>query len=514
MNFEQEFHAQFGEKYDNLQLKEVVVSKTQEVCTITFLYPSTSKELKDAEKNEIIDWLKNSINLEKIEIKVKFMKAFLEERLIMKAIQSYFEKKYKLITTYLSENNFKIKITPIDVLIDIELSGRMMTFFIENKIPAEFARHLKDNFLVEFVINLKEDASFVDEVDIENVEIKTKYVPVQRYSVEIVKEVIGKGITPKPEFLSFINGQKESVIVAGFLGKIERKDFVVKNGKQAGNTKSFFTFQLSDRKGRIECIYFCPKRNEKVMDALEEHMYVLLHGDVRLNKMNKLCLYIDKIALANEVAKEEVSEKKQNVVEQNGPVVVSEKIVSTQQDSIFEQKCKYNKKIVERTIVVFDLETTGLNPMSDEITEIGAVKIENGNIVEKFCTFVKINRKLSYEVIETTGITDEMLENAPPVELVLRDFYEFCKGCVLSGHNAIGFDIKFVRREAEKIGLVFDNEIIDTYHEALASKLKLSNFKLGTVVKALGFTLEGAHRAWNDAYATAQVLLKLNEIQI
>ena len=83
---------------------------------------------------------------------------------------------------------------------------------------------------------------------------------------------------------------------------------------------------------------------------------------------------------------------------------------------------------------------------------------------------------------------------------------------MLSGHNVIGFDIKFIRREGESVGLVFDNELIDTLNEARMAKLKITRYNLGTVVKALGLTLEGAHRAWNDAYATAQVLLKLNEV--
>ena len=179
---------------------------------------------------------------------------------------------------------------------------------------------------------------------------------------------------------------------------------------------------------------------------------------------------------------------------------------------MFEHVDKYNKKIIGRTIVVFDIETTGLDPATDQIIELGAVKIENGNIIEKFSTFVKPTKKLSYEVVNLTGITDEMLEDAPPVDLVIKDFYEFSKGCVLCGHNIIGFDIKFIRREGENVGLVFDNELIDTMNEARVARLKISRFNLGTVVKALGLTLEGAHRAWNDAFATAQVLLKLNEV--
>lgn len=510
MNFEQEFNAEFGDKYKELQLKDVVVKKRDGECIITFLYPSTSKELTDNEKKEIVSWLNNSLNFEKMKLRAKFMRVFLEERLIRKAIQNYFDSKYKLVTTYLSDDNISIKMTSIDILVDIELSSRMNDFFVEHKIISDLAKFLKDNFLVEFVINIKEDPNFVDEVDIKNVEMKTKYKVAQRYNVEIIKDIIGHGITPKPEYISFITSPKNSVIIAGYIKKIERKEFIRKTGKHAGEPKAYYNFQIVDGKGKIDCIYFSPKKNEKDMDALEEYMYVLLHGDVKLNQLNKLCLYVDKIALATEIEKKEENQNEE--YKQEGPVVEIEKLTALEQDTMFEHVDKYNKKIMDNTIVVFDIETTGLDPATDQIIELGAVKIENGNIVEKFSTFVKPTKKLAYEIVNLTGITDEMLEDAPPIDLVIKDFYDFSKGCILCGHNIIGFDIKFIRREGENAGLDFNNELIDTMNEARVSKLKITRFNLGTVVKALGLTLEGAHRAWNDAFATAQVLLKLNEI--
>ena len=85
-------------------------------------------------------------------------------------------------------------------------------------------------------------------------------------------------------------------------------------------------------------------------------------------------------------------------------------------------------------------------------------------------------------------------------------------GAIISGHNIIGFDLKFIKREGENVGLDFDNPTIDTLTEARQARLNTTVYKLGTIAKLLGISLEGAHRAWNDAYATAQVLLKLNEL--
>ncbi|MDE6583750.1 MAG: ribonuclease H-like domain-containing protein, partial [Clostridia bacterium] len=364
----------------------------------------------------------------------------------------------------------------------------------------------------DFTITTQEDTEFLDEVDIENVELKTSYKPVPRYKVEIVKEVVGKDINPNPEYISNIKKSKPVAIVAGYIKKIERREFIRKSGKYEGQPKALYSIQLQDEKGKMDCVYFSSKSNEKVMDSLEEFMYVLLQGEVKPNYMGKLSLNIKKIALATKVEKEvEIKPSKINY-NADGSVVKIENLSSLKQDNMFSNENIYNDKIMGKTIVVFDLETTGLDFDNDQITEIGAVKIVDGKIKEKFSTFVKPTIHIPEQVTEITGITDDMVKDAPPVELVIRDFYNFTRGCVLSGHNILDFDIKFVKRDAKAIGLNFDNPTIDTLLEARRANLGISRFNLGTVVKTLGLTLEGAHRAWNDAYATAQVLLKLNEI--
>lgn len=539
MNFEQEFHLHFGDKYNFLNLKSVVAKKSEGNVVVTFLYPSEKQELSEEEKKEIILWLKELLSLEKLTLRVKFMRVFVEERLILKAIKEFFEKKYKLVNTYLSNKAFKITISPLDVKVEVELSSRLQAFFKENDVAGELSKYLKSVFLVDFVVMSVENPSLVDEVDIENVEMKATYFVTRRHKVEILKRVAGTEIATKnipkpqdeqlssdednslsetqnqknaeiriafPQFVSSVKEPKRDILLAGFIKKIERKEFVMKKGKREGQEKSYFPFVLQDKSGTIDCIYFCPKAYQKNMDSLEESMYVAVHGEAKLNKSGKLQVVVDKIALANIVHEEKAKTK----LEYAGPVVKIEKIDALEQDSMFGHKNRYNKKIMGRKIVVFDLETTGLNVESDQITEIGAVKIDNGNIIERFSTFVKPTKRIPYDVTKLTGITNEMVENAPPVEFVIRDFFNFAEGCVLCGHNIINFDLPIIKREAMAIGLSFDNEIIDTYNEARIARLKTTSFKLSTVTKLLGVSLEGAHRAWNDAFATAQVLLKLN----
>ena len=484
MNFEEEFFTEFGDKYKDLQLKEVVVKKREGVCTITFLYPSTLTELSEDDKKEIVAFLERSLGFEKMKLRVKFMRAFVEDRLILKAIKTFFEERYKLMYTYLHDENFNIKQTPIDVQVDIVVSERIQKFFEEHNITAELSKYLKNNFLSEFVVTLSVSNEFVDEVDIENVEITAKYKATKRYSVEIVKECIGKNIPTKPEYINNIKSPKAAVIVAGFLNKIERHDFIRKTGSKAGTQGVYYTFSVEDEKGKIDCIYFCSKTNLKQMDALEDCMYMLLHGDVEKSKFSgKLVLKVDKMALANKLEEIVIEEKPKKAY--TGSVVQVEKLESLSQDNMFGKQVEYDDEIKGKSIVVFDLETTGFDRYNDQIIDIGAVKIVGGVIKEKFASLVKPTIRISNEISNLTNITNAMVENAPPIEPVLIDFYNFSKGCALCGHNMIGFDFPFVKRYEDALDIEFDNELLDTYKIAIKKGVRSRNFKLGTLCEYL-----------------------------
>lgn len=161
--------------------------------------------------------------------------------------------------------------------------------------------------------------------------------------------------------------------------------------------------------------------------------------------------------------------------------------------------------------VVFDIETTGLNPYKHKIIEIGAVKIENGIITDRFSEFVNPLISIPYEIEELTHINDSMLEKAETVEKVLPEFLDFCKDAVLVAHNA-EFDINFIRRKAYEIGIDTEFTSADTLAMSRLLIPSLKTFNLKSVSKALGVILESHHRAVDDAEATAGIFLKLCEI--
>lgn len=171
----------------------------------------------------------------------------------------------------------------------------------------------------------------------------------------------------------------------------------------------------------------------------------------------------------------------------------------------FEGK-NYNQKFV-----VFDIESTGLSPASDMITEIGAVKIEDGVIVDRFSRFVNPMRPIPEKVVELTRITNEMVADEPPIEVVIKDFVEFIGDATLVAHNA-EFDTAFIRRDMDKVGLKFDFPVLDTLYLSRAILNDLKRFNLSAICKKLGVNLEGAHRAVNDAEATAEAFIKMMKL--
>jgi len=153
--------------------------------------------------------------------------------------------------------------------------------------------------------------------------------------------------------------------------------------------------------------------------------------------------------------------------------------------------------------VVFDIETTGISPVRDHIIEIGAVKVEDGIITERFSSFVNPQVPIPFFIEQLTGIQDEMVLDAPLIDQVLPDFLRFCDGAVMVAHNA-EFDMGFITEKAKNLGMQTDFTYADTMGISRLL-LKQSKHTLDAVAKTLGISLENHHRAVDDAEATAGI---------
>ena len=160
---------------------------------------------------------------------------------------------------------------------------------------------------------------------------------------------------------------------------------------------------------------------------------------------------------------------------------------------------------LDEEFIVFDIETTGLSPANDRITEIGAVRMRGGEILEEFDTFVNPERAIPAKITELTGITDDMVRDAPSEKDALQLFCDFCGGCrVLVAHNS-PFDTSFIRASCRRTGREYDFSSIDTVPISRALYPGLKNHKLDTVADHLKLPPFNHHRACDDARVLAQI---------
>lgn len=160
---------------------------------------------------------------------------------------------------------------------------------------------------------------------------------------------------------------------------------------------------------------------------------------------------------------------------------------------------------IDTTYCVLDLETTGFSFRTEKITEVGIMKVKNGEVIDEFSCFVNPEKPIPQRVIEVTNITDDMVKDAETIETVMPKIIEFVGDSVLVAHNA-DFDIGFLKYNAKALGLTLDNTYLDTLRLAKELFPEYKKYKLGIIAENLGIKVEVAHRALDDVDTTVKVL--------
>ena len=160
---------------------------------------------------------------------------------------------------------------------------------------------------------------------------------------------------------------------------------------------------------------------------------------------------------------------------------------------------------IDTTYCVLDLETTGFSFRTEKITEVGIMKVKNGEVIDEFSCFVNPEKPIPQRVVEVTNITDDMVKDAETIDKVMPKILEFVGDSVLVAHNA-DFDIGFLKYNANKLGLRLDNTYLDTLRLAKDLFPDYKKYKLGKIAENLGIKVEVAHRALDDVDTTVKVL--------
>jgi len=492
-----------------LKLVSVVYDKSSEVVTFRFIYQNV--EVTKGLKQRVIDLIK-AYYKNKFQIDVKMKKSFLDEDALQEFVYRFIKGNCKSMLDF-DKKDISVKIED-KAIIYCNIEGRFCDFLNSKNITKQLVDNLNDNFFGEFEIVLIEKQVVKDtdilkekELEIETmVQSTNSYLKPQFIEVEVFETFMGNIIEDNKAIeIGSIKKPQENIIICGKINYFLKKSFVSKKKDADGNgvEKEYFSFTLDDTTGKMQCVCFPNKDHFEAVGQLENGAEVVLFGSVeefngRINFKTKSMAFCK----LPEIKEKEVELKSVN---DKYYYIKPEPYINISQDNFFAEKKEPNEFLKQNEVVVFDIETTGLDYSKNEIIEIGAVKMKEGEIVETFSCFVKPKESIPDEIVNLTHITDEMVKDAYTIDKVIPDFYKFCYGCVIMAYN-IDFDYKFINFQASKLGYKFDNRQVDAMYLARLNVVGAKNFKLKSICDKLGVSLEGAHRAINDTIATAEVI--------
>lgn len=380
-----------------------------------------------------------------------------------------------------------------------------------NDFIAAVVKELKKCYCGEFSGKCIADASKVDDIVIEEEHENIEYViPVRTFEIADFTPIESTKERTSAVYLSDLNFVSEEVVVCGKIEDIRERELERPDGRK----RIMFNFTITDTTATMHISYFARQKSiDKIRKlAVGDSIVMTCKTDTFNGMVRPTANLID----YGKVPDGFVPEKRMSK-----PVPKYYETINPQPFEEFTQDDMFTDRSMpdclrQNVFVVFDLETTGLNSSPsagnmDKIIEIGAFKLIDGEIAEQFSTFVNPRRKLSEEIVKLTGIEQSQVDGAPDYEEVMPDFFKFCDGAYLVGHNIANFDFKFVDYYCSKCGYMLERKIFDTIPLS-QQLLRLSNYKLNTIADYFGITFNH-HRAADDALVTAKIFKELIKIK-
>ncbi len=419
-----------------------------------------------------------------------------------------------------------------------ELGLSISIVLLEDKIK------VRDDFLEQK--NLEEDTMAKEIIN------RVKEVRQNPPSLENKNYIYGKKINGEMKKIIDITLESGSCNIEGKIFQLETREI--------RNNKTLVTFNISDKTNSITAKCFLAEdKSADFLTNVKDGSYVSIQGDITFDTYSRCTvIMIKSLNLLKESIKKDLEEKKRvelhlhtqmssmdgisdlkSIVGRakdwghDAIAITDHGVVQAFPNAMelgkeFDMKIIYGvegylvndkKSIVKNydstkdydTYIVFDIETTGLSAINDKITEIGAIKIKDGQIIDKYSQLVNPERKIPEFITKLTGIDDEMVKDKPTIDKVIHEFNEFISDDVLVAHNA-NFDLGFIRENMEKNSIEVKNPVLDTLELSRSVFPDLKSHKLNLISKHLGVKLENHHRAVDDATATADILLKILEL--
>ncbi|MBQ8598831.1 MAG: PolC-type DNA polymerase III, partial [Oscillospiraceae bacterium] len=367
-------------------------------------------------------------------------------------------------------------------------------------------------------------------------------------------QIMGKEIKERPMSLKDVTGESGRVTV---WGDITRKESITSRDKKW----EIYSIDITDYESSNTLKVICASDKKEAIDELKLGNTLIVQGDAAFDKYeHDVTISPRNIMLVSKMKKKDEAQKKRvelhlhtNMSQMDGMTAVTDLVKQAHDwghpamaitdhgvcqsfpdamylsdkwddfkviygveayyvDDMIPAVKGYDDRPFSGEFIVFDLETTGLSASSERITEIGAVRVRDGNVLESFNTFVNPEKAIPVNITELTGITDAMVKDAPKEKEAMEQFRDFIgDNAILIAHNA-DFDCGFLRQAYNRCGFSFGNTYIDTVAMARAMFPNLKNHKLNTVAEYLKCGDFNHHRACDDAAVLAKIFIKMMDI--
>ena len=485
---------------------------TNKDLNITLMVRSAdfSTVLTDRLKDKVQN-ISEEIIPEGIKIHLSFIKAQADERSVVNKLIEYIFVEHKSVYGIFSNAKYKLDSDGDFAVLNVTIEKYVYEYAIEIGLSQELHDFFDTEFFEEIEVVFFETPNSDNNESNEEINVYSKQI---RLVDATPTKILVKGMLEYPRYICDVlqmQRDESNVTVCGSISNIRCRKITKPDAKI--KEKLLFTFLVNDTTGKIKCKFFARLReNFSWEDTIIDGLHVIINGAYKFDSFdNRFCLMVNALAEAD-INFDGINVKSDYNFDLGKYMFIHPEPYSVvAQNDMFDVDMTDLEIFKDTKYVAFDLETTGFDTQGDEIIEIAAIKIINGQFVEKFTTFVHPTVKIPKKITELTGITDDMVAYAPAIEDVLPDLYRFMKGCVLVGHNIADFDIPILNYHANKIKYDFNNDFIDTLVLS-RQKLHLNRNKLHDVCKYLKIPLVDAHRAINDVTANAQVFLKLMKL--
>ncbi len=479
------------------------LSKSQRTLSLEFVTNvAPSDDLEGRIVSAVSDFVPKTIS----SVSVKVRKVVAADDIVVRAALKWIKSNHSICAGELNEESFSVAGGgDADIILTINAEHSVYEYFLSRKIVDELEAYLATQFVEN--IEVKVVDGFSTTVDASKLELKLtendlREIKPRELVVDDVTRLFDNDKTSTAFYMSDVKDYIGDAYIAGVVTNVREMK------TKTEPPKPYFIIEFSDRTASMSGTIFPTQAQLPKVQKIVEGSEIIVQGEFsrRNGYHNFRIRSINYCAFPKNFVPK--PRPKRPVPKEYSLIFPQKLVIEKQENFLVEDKVP--DCFLGRTFVIFDLETTGTD-MDDKITEIGAVKMVDGKFETYFDTLVNPQKHISAEVEKLTGISDDMVKDAPIYEKVCADFYKYCEGATLVAHN-IDFDSRFIRVQSQPLDYVFDHPLLDTLALGRECITGVSNYKLNTLCEKFGIVFNH-HRAYSDALACAKLLIEIMKIR-